>query len=84
MAEAEMQVLQQLAGRPHILQLYYTTQTKNNIYIVTQLCQKGSLSDVIKHHSKLPEAQALKYLKQLVEGYKAISDQQLIHRDIKP
>ncbi len=38
MAEAELHVLQELSGQPHILQLHFNTQTKNNIYIVTQLC----------------------------------------------
>lgn len=84
MAEAELHVLQELSGQPNILQLHFNTQTKNNIYIVTQLCEKGSLADVIKLHSKIPEAQALKYLKQLIRGYKAIADHQYIHRDIKP
>ena len=43
-------------GLPHIIQVQHTTQTKNNIYIVTELGQKGSLADILKQHGKLIES----------------------------
>ncbi len=84
MAETELKILQELSGKPNIVMLYFTTQTRNNIYIVIQLGQKGSLSEIIKQQGKLPEDQALKYLKQLINGYRIMAEHKYIHRDIKP
>lgn len=84
MAETELKILQELSGKPNIVMLYFTTQTRNNIYIVIQLGQKGSLSEIIKQQGKLPEDQALKYLKQLINGYRIMAEHNYIHRDIKP
>ena len=69
MAENELKTLQELSGAEHILKLFYSTQTRNNIYIVSQLCQKGSLADIIKQKGKLPEEEALKYLFHILKGY---------------
>ena len=84
MAETEIKVLQELSGKPHITQLHFTTHTKNNISIVIQLAMKGSLAELIKHHGKLPETTALRYLQQTIHGYRALAQHHYLHRDIKP
>lgn len=43
MAECEIRTLTQLQGTPYILQLKHALQTKNSIYIITELCEGGTL-----------------------------------------
>ena len=49
-----------------------------------ELCNKGSLEDVLTKRKKIPESEAFDVLKQLVNGYKHLHDHSIIHRDLKP
>ena len=66
---------------PNILTLHEVYTTKNNTYIITELCE-GDLSRKIK--SKLTESEAYSYMTQFINGYSHIYEKQLIHRDLKP
>ena len=48
-----------------------------------ELCNKGSLEDVLTKRKKIPESEAFDVLKQLVNGYKHLHDHSIIHRDLK-
>lgn len=78
---SEIENLKKLQDTPHILQLYEVFTTKNNTYLITELCD-GDLSAKIK--SKLTEREVLNYMAQLVEGYRQLYANQIIHRDLKP
>lgn len=41
---------------PNIVQLYDVKKSSNNIYLFQELCDKGSLQDVLNNRKKLPEA----------------------------
>jgi serine/threonine protein kinase len=62
----EIEHLKQLDYTSCILQLYEVYNTKNNTYIITELCD-SDLSKKIK--KKLKEQEALNYITQLIEGY---------------
>jgi serine/threonine-protein kinase ULK/ATG1 len=69
---------------PNIVQLFDVKKSANNIYLFQELCDKGSLEDVLNNRKKLPEAEALVIVKQIVAGYKYLYDNKIIHRDLKP
>ena len=67
----------------NIVQLYDVYQTNNNMYIITELCD-GDLYGLLKQKRKLTEAEAINYLKQIMDGIKYLNNQNIIHRDLKP
>ena len=69
---------------PNIVQLFDVKKSPNNIYLFQELCDKGSLEDVLANRKKLPEAEVLVILKQIVAGYKYLHGHNIIHRDLKP
>ena len=68
----------------NIVQLYDVKKSANNIYLFQELCDKGSLEDVLNNRKKLPEAEVLVIVKQIIKGYKYLHDHKIIHRDLKP
>lgn len=66
---------------PHILSLHEVYTTKNNTYIITELCE-SDFSKLIK--KGIPEAQAINFMQQIVTGYLNFANKQIIHRDLKP
>jgi serine/threonine protein kinase len=84
MARAEIKALKMLKGSQNVLQLKEVLETRNSMYIITELCEKGTLREALAQQRKFPEARAIKILQEIVQGYRAISQNKLIHRDIKP
>ena len=68
----------------NIVELYDVKKSANNIYLFQELCDKGSLEAVLEKRKKLPEAEALIIVKQLIRGYKYLHEHSVIHRDLKP
>jgi serine/threonine protein kinase len=66
---------------PHILTLHDVFTTKNNTYIITELCD-SDLSKVVK--KGLAEEDACAYMQQIVKGYHNFAKKNIIHRDLKP
>ena len=66
---------------PSVLQLFEVYNTKNNTYIITELCDSG-LSKKIK--KKPTEQEAYCYIQQLLNGYMHLFRKDIIHRDLKP
>ena len=69
---------------PNIVTLYDVKKSANNIYLFQELCDKGSLEDVLNTRKKLPEAEVLMITKQIISGYKYLYEHKIIHRDLKP
>lgn len=59
-------------------------ETTNNIYIVLEFCNQGTLLDLTKKTKKLPEDQATFIIFQLAQALAFLSENQIAHRDIKP
>lgn len=77
----EIENLKQLSYTPAVLQLYEVYNTKNNTYIITELCD-SDLSKRIKR--KLQEHEVFNFIGQLVDGYLHLFRKEIIHRDLKP
>lgn len=79
----EIMALKALSGSPYILHLYDVYATKNNTYIITQLCD-GDLGSVLKKRKSIPYLEAVEILEQIIKGYIDITKSGYLHRDIKP
>jgi serine/threonine protein kinase len=54
------------------------------MYIVTELCDQGDLYRYLKQKKRVSEAEAIKYLKDIMKGIKYLHTNGIIHRDLKP
>lgn len=70
-------------GVANIIQLYEVYTTKNNTYIITEMCEDGDLSKIIKK-KRIQEQRAVQMIEQLVTGYLEIYRKGMLHRDLKP
>jgi serine/threonine-protein kinase ULK/ATG1 len=59
-------------------------KTANNMYLVYEFCDGGTLEDILQKRHHLPEAEALVVFQQLVNAFKAIYSENILHRDLKP
>lgn len=57
--------------------------TKNNVYIVTEFCEGGDLLKYIKSNGPFNQIKAMSLIKDVIEGYKCIEENNIIHRDLK-
>lgn len=65
----------------NVLTLHEVYTTKNNTYIITELCS-SDLNKKIKN--KLTEAEVYLFMNQILMGYMQIYEKQIVHRDLKP
>ena len=61
----EVTALKSLVGSKHTLQLYDVYATKNNTYLITELCD-GDLSSLIRQRRTFPYLEAVEILRQLI------------------
>ena len=78
----ELQIMNKLK-HPNLLHCYELYQTSNNFYILMEFCNKGSLKHLRGNKGGLGEVQSVCYLRQIMEGFKALRRHQIIHRDVK-
>ena len=81
--QQEVNALRALTHSQHVLRLHDVYTTRNNTYIVTELCE-GDLAGVLKEKRQMNYYEAVEVLRQLVEGYRDIYHAGYLHRDIKP
>ncbi len=67
--ESEIEILKELKSKQNILTLFDVFTTKNNTYIITELCS-SDMNQIIK--AKLTEPETYHYMAQLLEGYKEV------------
>ena len=67
---------------PNIVKFIDTVESNKNYYIVQEICE-GDLEDVLKKKKKLSEEEALKIMKDLLNGFISLLKEGIIHRDLK-
>jgi serine/threonine protein kinase len=67
----------------NVIKFYEYFEIDDYYYIVMEYCKDGSLESIIKKQL-LTEKEALIYFKQILNGFKALHEQGVIHRDFKP
>jgi len=83
MTKNEVDILTKI-DNPHIIKLHKVLKTQNHIYIIYELCNGGNLEQLLDQKKFLPEAEAIGYLKEILQGCKVLVQMKILHRDLKP
>jgi 5'-AMP-activated protein kinase, catalytic alpha subunit len=81
--DREVRAMRQLTGHAAIIQLYEAVETQRYIYIVMELCEGGSLLDVVREAHRLDETRAATLLAQLLDALQHCHARGIVHRDVK-
>lgn len=80
----ELKALKILDSAPHIVKFIKFLKTKNNLYIIYEYCENGTLQTYQEKSKILSESVALFFFSQIVEGLAAIHSNKIVHGDLKP
>lgn len=69
---------------PHVIKMWDLYETKEGVFIVTDLCRGGELFDRLVEKVHYNELDARHIVKQIFEGVKYLHSHDIIHRDLKP
>ncbi|KRW98506.1 Protein kinase-like domain [Pseudocohnilembus persalinus] len=72
-------------NNPNVVKYLDDFETKNNSYLVLEYCNDGNMEEYIenKPNQVLSEKEAISLFHQILNGYKALHEQNIIHRDLK-
>lgn len=73
-----------LLQHPNIVTIYDIGTTKNDDYIVMELCRGGSLSSRVKADGPLPVPEAVRVAVQTLSALSVLHQEGIVHRDVKP
>lgn len=59
-------------------------KTPNNFYFVYEYCNGKTLESKLKEENKIPEFEAIRIFRQLLEAFKVLNKYNIMHRDLKP
>jgi len=80
--ENEIKVLRS-CDNANIIKLYDLKKTSNNFYLVLEFCNEGDMGDYLKIKKWLTEDEAVDYLIQILNGFKTLVKNNIMHRDFK-
>ncbi|KAN0062324.1 hypothetical protein ACQY0O_005206 [Thecaphora frezii] len=69
---------------PNIIKMWDLYETKEGVFIVTDLCRGGELFERLVEKVHYCELDARHIVRQIVEGVDYLHDHDIIHRDLKP
>ncbi|KAM7132544.1 hormonally up-regulated neu tumor-associated kinase [Molossus nigricans] len=75
--------IQQMIRHPNITQLLDILETENSYYLVMELCPGGNLMRKISEKKRLEEAEARRYIRQLISAVEHLHRAGVVHRDLK-
>jgi serine/threonine protein kinase len=78
----EIDLLKNL-NHPNIVKYQGFVKTADNLYIILEYCENGSLHSICKNFGKFPENLVSLYTSQVLQGLLFLHEQGVIHRDIK-
>ncbi|THH27284.1 hypothetical protein EUX98_g6904 [Antrodiella citrinella] len=82
--KAERMILMKQAESPFVAKLYFTFQSKENLYLVMEYLNGGDCAALIKTLGNLPEEWARNYIAEVVLGLESLHERGIVHRDLKP
>ena len=77
-------ILHRELDHPNIIKLHGYLEDTENVYLVLELADRGSLFHEIRRLRKLSEDKARGYFRQVCEAVQYLHEHEIIHRDIKP
>uniref|UniRef100_V5EWP3 Protein kinase n=2 Tax=Kalmanozyma brasiliensis (strain GHG001) TaxID=1365824 RepID=V5EWP3_KALBG len=69
---------------PNIIKMWDLYETREGVFIVTDLCKGGELFDRLVEKVHYNELDARHIMKQILEGVAYLHEHDIIHRDLKP
>ena len=69
---------------PHIISIHDVFEDNGTAYYVMEYLDHGSLADLVKRQGRLPEADALSYIRQIADALRYIHARKMNHLDVKP
>jgi serine/threonine-protein kinase RIM15 len=78
--KAERMILMKQAESPFVAKLYFTFQSKENLYLVMEYLNGGDCAALIKSLGALPEEWAKNYVAEVVLGLEYLHERGIIHR----
>ena len=79
----EIWILRHLS-HPNIIKLYEVHESAEYVHLVLEYVKGGELFEHIQHKGTYTEADAAKFMRQLVDAIAYCERQHVIHRDVKP
>lgn len=84
MARREHAILTELPPHPHIVHLFDVVENSKRLCLVMQYAEGGDLFDYVLKSGKLPQHEAWRIFRQLLDAVNHIHKHGFMHRDIKP
>ena len=78
--KAERMILMKQAESPFVAKLYFTFQSKENLYLVMEYLNGGDCGALIKTLGNLPEEWARNYIAEVVLGLESLHQRGIVHR----
>jgi len=76
--------IQKGISHPHIVRLYTYFEDSENVYLVLEFAENGSLFHYLKKRKRVSEKEAFVYFFQTCLGIDYLHKRNVIHRDLKP
>ncbi|KAI8146191.1 kinase-like domain-containing protein [Fennellomyces sp. T-0311] len=83
MLDSELDILKSVR-HPHIVSMHGLYESKEAVYIVTDLASGGELFQQLLKKGSYTEKDASNLVRQMLEGLSYLHDNDIVHRDIKP
>ena len=82
--QTEVTIMHEINHR-NVLHLHEFLVSKNNYYLVIDFCDQGDFEHYLKKRGLkfLEEKEAVKYLKQIANGFQELRKKKILHRDFK-
>jgi serine/threonine-protein kinase HSL1 (negative regulator of Swe1 kinase) len=71
-------------SNPNIVALYGWVNDADNIYLILEYMEGGTLFDYMANTEKLSELETVGFVREITQGVKYLHDMNIAHRDIKP
>ncbi|KAL4497423.1 hypothetical protein ABPG73_020520 [Tetrahymena malaccensis] len=69
---------------PNCVKFQEMLKTSNNMYLIYEYCNGGTLEQAIHRKKFLSEGETIKIFSQLLNAFKAMIKENILHRDLKP
>ncbi|KAI8618216.1 kinase-like domain-containing protein [Chytriomyces sp. MP71] len=79
---AEIKIHQSMS-HPAIVQFQHVFEDDDNVYIILELCESGTMVDLLKSRKRLSEPEVRYYMHHLLHGVNYMHSRRVIHRDLK-
>ncbi|MDB5309146.1 MAG: stkP 1 [Gemmataceae bacterium] len=81
--QREARLLTQL-DHPNVVRAFQVGESGGRHYIVMEFLEGETLDEVLTRRKRLPVAEAVRVVRQALDGLQHLHDRRMIHRDLKP